>query len=174
MHVADGAIPPGVGGPMLKLLADVAADDGLEIKGGLPILFDLAGRSEVDVDVPARRRGGLIDILDDRGRLGRASRRGHQIVEWVLDRPLRVARAEVDMDRVGARGAEAAGSTSAQEIGVYPREPGSPSCAAGARWMFSSVPAARPSGAGCELVTVVSIAPTSLAVTSGNGTRTSP
>lgn len=67
---------------------DVAADDGLEIKGGLPILFDLAGRSEVDVDVPARRRWGLIDILDDRGRLGGTSGRGHQIVEWVLDRPL--------------------------------------------------------------------------------------
>ena len=49
----------------------------------------------MDVDVPARRRWGLIDILDDRGRLGRASRRGHQIVEWVLDRTLRVTRAEV-------------------------------------------------------------------------------
>src|SRR6476659_3813691 len=108
MHVADGAIPPGVGGPMLKLLADVAADDRLEINGGLPILFDLAGRSEVDVDVPARRRWGLIDILDDRGRLGGTGGRGHEIVEWVFDRPLRVARAEVDMDRVVAPGDEAA------------------------------------------------------------------
>ena len=50
-------------------------------------MFDLAGRSEVDVDVPARRRGGLIDILDDRGRLGGTGGRGHQIVRWVLDHP---------------------------------------------------------------------------------------
>ena len=90
------------------LLADVAAQDGREIQGRLPILLDLAGRSEVDVDVPARCRRGLIDILDHRGRLGGTGGRRDQIVERVLDRPLRLTRAEVNMCRVGTRGDEAA------------------------------------------------------------------
>jgi hypothetical protein len=97
-----------------------------------------------------------------------------RLVRGIVGQLRRTLRLLTGLWRRRVSGAEAAGSTSAQEIGVYPREPGSPSCAAGARWMFSSVPAARPSGAGCELVTVVSIAPTSLAVTSGNGTWTSP
>jgi acetyl esterase/lipase len=40
--------------------------------------------------------------------------------------------------------------------------------------MLRNVPGARPAADGCELVTVVSIAPPSLAVTSGNETKTSP
>ena len=91
MHAADGLPRRVFPGRCWYLLADVAADDGLEIEGGLPILLNLAGRSEVDVDVPARRWWGLIDILDDRARLGGTGGRGHQIVEWVLDGPLRVA-----------------------------------------------------------------------------------
>jgi len=62
----------------------------------------------MDVEVPARRRWGLIDILNDRGRLGATSGRGHQIVEWVLDCTLRVARAEMDMFGVAGAGDEAA------------------------------------------------------------------
>src|ERR1700736_5324076 len=69
---------------------------------------------------------------------------------------------------------EAAGVMSAQEMGVCPSDAGAPSCAAAARWMFKNVPAARPPADGCELMTVVSIAPTLLALASGNGTRTSP